>query len=201
VFDLNQANGYNKAMAEPTSLKCAVSNTGPMLSVFQSEQVTLLKFLYDRIYIPASTLAEFMKHGAGALIQELIETGFVVVCELSETEKDTARRISEEIATHPLTKDKVARNHYPEAEAMVLTSRMELQAPEILLDEQAAREVAGLHKLSVIGFPGLLIRACKAGQMTPEDARDILLKCASLGTHYANHFIESIYQRLKEEIK
>lgn len=182
-------------------LKCAVSNTGPMLSIFQSEQVALLKSLYDRIYIPASTLAEFTKHGAGALIQELIDTGFIVVCELSESEKETAKRISEEIAAHPLTKDKGAQNHYPEAEAMVLMGRMELLAPEILLDEQAAREVARAHRLSFIGFPGLLIRACKAGQMTPEDVRDILVKCVSFGTHYASHFIEGIYRRLKEEIK
>ncbi|MDZ7343307.1 MAG: hypothetical protein ONA90_02210 [candidate division KSB1 bacterium] len=183
------------------ALKSAVSNTGPMLSIFQSEQVALLKSLYDRIYIPASTLVEFTKHGAGALIQELIDTGFIVVCELSENEKGIAKRISEEIAAHPLTKDKAAQNHYPEAEAMALIGRTELQAPEILLDEQAAREVAKAHGIFVIGFLGLLVRACKAGQMMPEDARDILLKCASLGTHYANHFIESIYQRLKEEIK
>jgi predicted nucleic acid-binding protein len=132
-------------MVDPTSLKCAVSNTGPMLSVFQSEQVALVKSLYDRIYIPASTLAEFTKHGAGALIQELIDVGFIVVCELSEVEKEAAKRISEEIAAHPFAKDKVVQNHYPEAEAMVLTGRAELQAPEILLDEQAAREVAKAH--------------------------------------------------------
>lgn len=183
-----------------TMLKCAVSNTGPMLSVFQSEQVALLKSLYNRLYIPASTLAEFTKHGTGALVQELINTGFVVVCELSEIEKETAKRISEEIAAHPLTKDKVAQNHYPEAEAMALIDRTELQASEILLDEQAAREVAKAHGLPIIGFPGLLIRACKAGHLTPEDVRDILLKCVSLGTHYANHFIEAIYRRLKEEM-
>jgi predicted nucleic acid-binding protein len=183
------------------TLKSAVSNTGPMLSIFQSEKMALLKSLYDRIYIPASTLAEFTKHGAGVLIQELIDAGFIVVCELSENEKETAKRISEEIAAHPLTKDKMAQNHYPEAEAMVLTSRAELQALEILLDEQAAREVAKAHGLSVIGFPGLLIRACKAGQITPEDVRGIMLKCVSLGTHYANHFIEGIFRRLKEEIK
>lgn len=188
-------------MAESTALKCAVSNTGPLLSVFQGEQVALLKSLYDRIHIPTSTLAEFTKHGAGALIQELIDAGFIIVCELSEIEKETAKRISEEIAAHPLTKDKVAQNHYPEAEAMVLTSRAELQALEILLDEQAAREVAKSRGLSVVGFPGLLIRACKAGQITSEEVREIMLKCASLGTHYANHFIDGIYRRLKEESK
>ena len=182
-------------------LKCAVSNTGPMLSVFQSEQVVLLKSLYDQIYIPASTLAEYMKHEAGALIQELVDTGFVIVCDLSESEKETAKRISEEIAAHSLTKDKAPQNHYPEAEAIVLIERSELQALEILLDEQAAREVARARKLSVVGFPGLLVRACKAGQITPEDVRDSMRKCVSFGTHYSTDLIEGVYHRLKEELK
>ena len=170
-----------------------------MLSVFQSEQTELLKLLYDRIYIPASELAEYAKHGAEALIRELINNGFVVVCELNQIEKEEAKRISEKIATLPLTKDKIAQNHYPEAEAMVLASRAELENPEILLDERAAREVAKAGGLSVIGFAGLLIRACKARQMTPERVREIMLQCVSLGTHYAAVFIEDIYRRLQEE--
>jgi hypothetical protein len=35
----------------------------------------------------------------------------------------------------------------------------------------------------------------------PEEVRDIMLKCVSLGTHYASQFIEGIYRRLIEEIK
>lgn len=181
------------------SLKCAVSNTGPMLSIFQSEQTDLLKTLYDRIYIPASELAEYAKHGAEALIRELINNGFVIVCELNQIEKEEAKRISEKIATLPLTKDKIAQNHYPEAEAMVLASRAEFENPEILLDERAAREVAKARGLSVIGFAGLLIRVCKAQQLTPEEVREIMLKCVSLGTHYAEVFIENICRQLKEE--
>lgn len=61
-------------------------------------------------------MAEFTKHGAGAVIQELIDTGHIVVSESSESEKELARQISEEFATHPLTKDKATQNHYPEAE-------------------------------------------------------------------------------------
>jgi hypothetical protein len=53
-----------------------------MLSAFQSEQAGLLRLLYDKIYIPDSTLPEYEKHGAGTLIKELIDSGFVVVCSL-----------------------------------------------------------------------------------------------------------------------
>lgn len=177
----------------------AVSNTGPMLSVFQSEQTDLLKSFYDRIYIPTSELAEYTQHGAETSIRELIDSGFVVVSELNHMEKEEAKRISEEIANHDLTKDKLPLNHYPEAEAMVLASRAELENPEILLDERAAREVAKARGLSVIGFAGLLIRVCKMQQLTPDEVREIMLKCVSLGTHYAEAFIESIYRQLQEE--
>ncbi len=182
------------------SLKCVVSNTGPMLSVFQSKQVDILKSFYDRIYIPTSELLEYAKHGAAEAIQELIDSGFVLVRELSEAEKEAAKKISEEIANHPLAKDKEPQNHYPEAEAIVLTSRTDFQPPQILLDELAAREVAKTHGLSVTGFAGLLIRACHSRLITPEDMREIMLTCVSCGTHYAANFIESIYQRLKEEL-
>jgi predicted nucleic acid-binding protein len=180
------------------AFRYAVSNTGPMLSVFQSEQTDLLKFLYDRIYIPTSELAEYRKHGAETLIWELLDCGFVVVCELNQAEKEEAKRISEEIANHHFTKDKLPQNHYPEAEAMVLASRPELETPEILLDERAAREIAKVHGLPIIGFAGLLIRACQAKLMTPEEVREIMLKCVALGTHYAEAFIENIYKRLQE---
>jgi len=172
-----------------------------MLSAFQSEQTRLLRLLYDRIYVPDSTLPEYEKHGAGTLIKELIDSGFVMVCSLTKTEKETARQLSEEIANHTLAKDKEPLNHYPEAEAMVLMTRNEFKPFEILLDEQAAREVARKHGLSVIGFAGLLIRACQAEHITPEEVRDTMFKCQSLGTHYATNFIKGIYEQLKEEIK
>ncbi len=207
-FETDDYSGGEKGTMNPTEsteqpsvlpLKCAVSNTGPMISVFQSEQVDLLMSLYDRIYIPSSALPEYTKHGADALIEELIAIGYIVVCELSETEKQEAKQVSEEIANDPLTKDRVPQNHYAEAEAMALMRRPEFQGLEILLDEQAARKVARTLGLSVIGFAGVLIRACKEGQITSDAVREILFRCQSLGTHYATNFIEGIYKRLKEE--
>jgi len=50
-----------------------------------------------------------------------------------------------------------------------------------------------------IGFAGLLIRACQTGHITPEEVRNTMFTCQSLGTHYATNFIEGIYNRLKEE--
>jgi len=168
-----------------------------MLSAFQSKQIGLLQSLYNRIYIPDSTLPEYEKHGAGTLIKELIDSGFVVICYLTEAEKEIARRLSEEIANHPLAKDKEPQNHYPESEAMVLMMRETISAAEILLDELAAREVAEQYGMSISGFPGILIRACHRGAITPEDVKEILLKCQQEGTNYSNRLIEIVYNAVR----
>ena len=178
-------------------VRCVISNTGPMLSAFQSKQIKLLRLLYDRIYVPDSTLPEYERHGAGTLIKELIDSGFVVVCSLSEPEKETARRLSKEIANHPLTKDKNPLNHYPEAEAMVLMMRGTFSATEILLDELAAREVAQKYGMRMVGFPGILTRACQIGVITPEEVKNILIECQRKGTHYSNRLIEIVYNAVR----
>jgi len=54
---------------------------------------------------------------------------------------------------------------------MVLMLRSNLGAGKLLLDELAAREVARLRKIPIIGFPGILIRACQQGMMVPEDVK------------------------------
>jgi len=68
---------------------------------------------------------------------------------------------------------------------------------ELLVDELAAREVAERQGVAIVGFPGILIRACKQGLMTPEEVRDALQECQRQGTHYSIQFIEEIYDRLR----
>jgi predicted nucleic acid-binding protein len=182
-------------------VRAAVSDTGPLLSVFQSECLDMFRSLYDKIYIPASTLPEYKQHGAGNLIDALIQEGWVIVCALSSSEKETAWALAEEIAAHPSTRNCEPVEHYPEAEAMVLVERQEIEALDLLLDEMAAREVAKAHGLPVVGFAGVLIRACYRGIITAEVVRNLLLTCQSLGTRYAVAFIEGVYQRLKEQEK
>jgi hypothetical protein len=80
---------------------------------------------------------------------------------------------------------------------MVLMERADLQAVELLLDEAAAREVAQRRGIPIVGFPGILIRACRQGLIGPEEVRDALKECQRQGTHYSNRFIEEIYNRLR----
>jgi predicted nucleic acid-binding protein len=181
-------------------IRVAVSNTGPLISAFQSDRVDILRRLYDLLYIPASELTELEEHGAKQAIQSLLDAHFVAICDdLTEMEKAKAKRIAEEIARSPVTKDKNPGSHYPEAEAMVLMQRAELNAVEILLDELAARQVAQRRGIPVVGFPGVLIRACRQGMITSAEVRDALRSCQQQGTHYSNRLIDQIFERLQRE--
>ena len=179
-------------------LKAVVSNTGPLISALQCDRMDILRQFYDRVHIPASGMAELEKHGAGPEIRALISAGFIIVHDdLTVLEQERAQQMAMEIADSKVSKDKEAAHHYPEAEAMVLMERSELRAVELLLDELAAREIAQQRKIPVVGFPGILIRACQQGLISAEDVRDALLECQRQGTHYATTFIEEIYTRLR----
>lgn len=182
----------------PSILRAIVSNTGPLIAAFQSGRVDVLRQLYDVIFIPDTELAELEKHGVGDQIRELIGAGFVVVHTLTDTEKGAAQEIADAIARSPISKDKQATSHYPEAEAMALTGRLELAAQEILLDERAARAIAQERGISIVGFAGILVRACRQGLLTEDAVRDALVECQQQGTHFSDRFIAEVYRRLKE---
>ncbi len=55
--------------------------------------------------------------------------------------------------------------------------RSNLGAVELLIDELAAREAALRQGVPIIGFPGILIRACQQGIMEQEDVKSTLEKC------------------------
>lgn len=145
-------------------------------------------------------LAEFEKHGAATEIRGLIDAGFIAVETLSESEKLYATHIADAIAHSPLTKDKEASHHYPEAEAIALMGRNGISALELLLDERAARNEAQARHIAVIGFAGVLIRAYQRQILSAELVRIALRACQRQGTHYSNEFIAEVYHRLKEGV-
>jgi predicted nucleic acid-binding protein len=182
--------------------RIAVSNTGPLISAFQCGRMDILRQLYDAIHIPLSVLTELTEHGAGSEIRDLVRVGFLVVHDdFTEEERGEARAIAEAIVKSPKSRNKNPSHHLSEAETTALASRKDLAAIEVLLDESIAREVAGQRGVPVIGFPGILIRACKQGLILPEEAREALSECRRQGTHYGAAFIERIYNRLWEEVQ
>ena len=181
------------------SLRVVVSNTGPLISALQCDCMHILRQFYDLIHIASSELAELEELGAAVEIRAMIETEFIAVRNLTDSERVTARAIAEEITQSSMSRDKDPVHHYPEAEAIVLMERGNLEAVELLVDELAARETARRRRIAIVGFPGLLIRACQQDLLTPEQVRDTLIECQRQGTHYSNQFIAEIYQRLRRD--
>ena len=187
---------------QQSELRIAVSNTGPLVSAFQCGRLDVMRQIYDVIHIPDNVLAELVIHGAEPEIAELVRVGFVVVHnDLTEEERAIAQAIAETIADSSKSHSKDPAHHLSEAEAIALMSRKELAAIELLLDETAAREAADQRGVPMVGFPGVLIRACRQGVISPEAVREALLDCRRQGTHYGAAFIERIYGRLREEAK
>jgi len=157
----------------------------------------ILHQLYDQIHIPADELEEYEKHCAAEEVQVLMETSFLVVHrDFTTSEKEVAKAIAEEIAGYHATRDKDPTHHLPESEAIVLMLRSDLGAVELLIDE-AAREAAQQRDVPIIGFPGILIRACQQGMMEPEDVKSTLEECLRQGAHYSPRLINEVYSRLK----
>jgi len=180
-------------------LRAVVSNTGPSISALQSDCAHVLGQFYDLICIPVSVLAELKEHGADAEMDAWIAAGFVRIQELTPAERQTVQTIAKEIAQSPMSRDKDPAQHYPEAEAIALMEREHWDAAELLMDELAVRETAQRREIALVGFPGLLIRACQQGLLTPEQVRDALTECQRQGTHYSNQSIAEIDQRLRRD--
>lgn len=171
-----------------------VSNTGPLISAFQCGRTDLLKRYFSVIYITASELAEFDRHGWTDDICRLINEGLLIVADpLTEREREEAERVARRIAADSTSGDPDWRSHLPEAEAIALMQqRASLVIEQILLDEKAARNVARELGLHLTGFPGVLGRAGLDGLVIQDKIRRLLKTCQQQGTHYRDTLIETV---------
>lgn len=179
--------------------RVVVSNTGPLISALQCGRFDILQQFYDVIHVPASVEKELISHNAGLETQEAIQERFIVVHDdLTQEKRAIAEAMATAIADASTSHNKNPAHHRPEAEAIALMGRADLAAIELLLDEATAREMADLRDIPIVGFPGILIRACRQGLISPEAVREALLDCRRQGTHYGLTFIERIYGQLRE---
>jgi len=175
----------------------AISDTGPLVSIFQSDSLDLVTTLLPVIHIPPACVEELMRHGWSEALQSAhsrIETHF-----LTEAEKEMAWTIARAIALHPLSRDPVPDNHLGEAQTMALATRPEFANDVLLLDELAARAVAEEIGLTLSGFAGVLLVAVQEGLLTAEELRRRLKTCQRLGTRYSEAFIEQVYLVAREK--
>jgi predicted nucleic acid-binding protein len=173
----------------------AVSDTGPLISAFQSDSFGVLARIFAGIHVPQGCLDELLVHGWEEQVQAAMPK--LAVIELTSREKEMALGIAQEIANRPGTNDPIAANHFGEAQAIALTLRAEYRADLLLLDELAAREIARERGLKLSGFPGVLLLAVQAEMMSADELRTRLERCRAQGTHYGVRFIERVYEMAK----
>ncbi|MBM4461317.1 MAG: hypothetical protein FJ011_26760 [Chloroflexi bacterium] len=173
-----------------------VSNTGPLISAFQSGRIDLLRRYFSAIYIPESVLIELQAHGAGNFVQQLIAEELLVVEAIGPEESTKVEQLARQIAASARVKDHAG--HQAEAEAIVLMSRMTGEATQLLLEEKAARKIAQSLQIPLTGFVGILLQACHDAVLTAEEMRAALLMCRQQGTHYGESLIAETFRRCKE---
>jgi predicted nucleic acid-binding protein len=173
----------------------AVSNTGPLISAFQSDSFSLLTRIFAKIHVPVACIAELETHGWEREVQAVAPR--LVPMKLTVNEEQRALTFARQIAQHPDTDDPVAENHQGEAQAIVLALRAEYRDNVLLLDELAARAIAKEAGLKLSGFPGALLLATRYGLISADELKARLETCRQQGTHYGATFIQQVYLMAK----
>ena len=182
--------------SDESSLFTVVSNTGPLISAFQSNSLDLIVELFGIIHTSDACVAELARHDWQEAMAQFGSD--IVSHKLTESEAVMASELANRIAAHSVSKDSEPSHHMGEAEVMVLAQRSEFRESILLLDELAARAVATEIGLNISGFAGMLLAAVGEGLLTAEEAKDRLQQCQAQGTHYSTTFVEQIYRTARE---
>lgn len=185
-------------MVELPEKLIAVSDTGPLISAFQCNRIDLLWRYFVRIHLPPPVMTELEQHGARDEVQQLLAQDLFRVEYLSAQEATQAKQIAKQIASFPSTKIRDHTHHLPEAQAIVLMQRPNLRADRILLEEEAARQIADNLNIPITGFIGVLLLACADGHLSPKEMQDLLETCRQQGTRYSNLLVAEAVKRCRE---
>lgn len=173
-----------------------LSDTGPLISIFQSDSLEWVTYLLGPLHTTESCLAELTRHGWA---EHVANAGPDLVCHtLTDLEAERARVFARRVAAHPASHDPEPDHHLGEAEVMALAQGSEFADAVVLVDELAARAVAAEAGLTISGFAGVLLWAVEEGALSAEQARERLERCRRQGTHYSADFISRIWQAAKE---
>lgn len=171
-----------------------MSDTGPLISIFQSESMGLVTSLFGPLQTSARCIEEVKLHGWEDAVHEA--GSLIVTLDLTDDERVQAEQVAQRIAAQT-SKPSHANDHIGEAEIIVLARRPELIDSVVLIDERAARHVAFEMKLQVSGFAGVLLLAVEQQLIDADDLRTRLLCCQQQGTHYSDRFVHQVYERSK----
>ena len=128
-------------------MKVVVSDTSPIINLARIGHLSLLYAVFGRIIIPQKVFDEIVLQGKGQPgAAEISAAGWVEVMPCQDVQK--AKMLENELDPG-------------ESEAIVLAQ--EIGADLVLLDDNAAREVAARLGLEYTGLLGVLLRAKQVG--------------------------------------
>lgn len=173
----------------------AISNTGSLISAFQSNSFELITKVFPTVFISTVCMTELEDHGWKDEIQAASLQ--LIVMKLTANEEMRALIFARQISQHRDTNDPVIENHLGESQAIVLALRSEHKNDLLLLDELAARSIAKQAGIKLSGFPCVLLLATQAGLISAEELKNRLELCRKNGTHYGVNFIRQVYEMAK----
>jgi predicted nucleic acid-binding protein len=154
-----------------------VSNSTPLIAFARMGELNLLQQLVRHVFIPEAVWQEVTEAGNRPGAQEIRNASWVEVRPI--------RAIPPELL-YLLDRG--------EAEAIALAE--EIDADELLLDERAARAIATIRGLKIIGSADLLVRAKQQGIITT--VRPFLERMQVQGIRYSRRFVEELLRQLGE---
>lgn len=181
-----------QSTTHPSIGTVAISYTGPLISVFQSDSFELLTEIFTEVWISAVCRSELIRHGWADEIEAAGSK--LVIVDLTTDEEQAALSIAEQISQHPDTNDPIAENHLGEAQVIAVAMRNERQDDLLLLDELAARAIAKQHGVKLSGFPGVLLLAVQCELISAEELKARSETCREQRTHYGAAFIQQVYE-------
>ncbi|MCG6137548.1 MAG: DUF3368 domain-containing protein [Nostoc sp. LLA-1] len=159
-----------------------VSDTTPISELAKVEHLDLLPKLFGKVLIPHGVFNELQvgQHPAAEFVQNLSWIEVV--------------KVENQLVVEELQKS--FNLHLGESEAIALAE--EIGASQLLIDEKAARKVAMVRKLPLIGTVGILLLAKRRGLL--DSVKDILDEMQVKGTRISDRLYLQVLT-LAEEIK
>ncbi len=174
----------------------AITDTGPLISIFQADCMDLVAALFGHLHTSAACLAEAVDHGWAEAINAA--SAVLVGHTLTSGEAVQAEEYAARIVAYSTSSTSTPSSHRGEAEVMVLAQRPEFAEGVLLLDELAARRVASESNLNISGFAGMLLRMVSEGLLTADGVKERLERCRQQGTHYSVALLERVYRQAKD---
>ncbi|NHI93715.1 MAG: DUF3368 domain-containing protein [Candidatus Lokiarchaeota archaeon] len=153
-----------------------ISDTGPIIVLYETSLLPLLKQLYKKVIIPDQVKKELLKKPDG---QQILKEPWI---EVKQTIKTDVLKILTDLLD--------------EGEAATISLANETNNP-VLLDEKKGRRIAKSLNLKVQGTLGVLVKAKRQGLIP--SVKDCILKIISAGYYLDKQLIKGILELSNEE--